>query len=330
MNRERVSELMSNFSKQVLVVGDVMLDRFVYGDVDRFSPEAPSCRVLSFANEATMLGGAGNSARNLGTLGAKCVRLTGVIGHDDGGRDIKRLLNADTGAIDNVLVHSPTRATTLKTRFVSQADGVHLLRSDRETIRPLDDAEQSNLFHAINQWSSVVAGIVVADYGKGVVTPSLLRLVSSIGLERNIPIFIDPKKTHWEHFKGVELVKPNLEEAYNALGLREGTCSVDELGERLLKFTRAKAVIITRGSDGMSLFTEDEMVWSSPAPTKVIDVSGAGDTAMSALALARMAGATWAEAMELANMAAGIAVGKSGTATVSAEEILNKYGEQYA
>jgi len=330
MNRERVNELMSSFSKQVLVVGDVMLDRFVYGGISRFSPEAPSCPVLSFDNQTSMLGGAGNSARNLGTLGAKCVRLLGYAGHDDGGRDLKKLMDQDTGAVDNQLCNSPDRLTTIKTRFVSQTDGVHLLREDRETVRPLDESEQKTLFYAIKQWSPVVSGIVVADYDKGVVTPSLLRLVSTIGLERNIPVFIDPKKTHWEHFKGVELVKPNLDEAYNALGLRAGSCSVEELGDKLLKFTRAKAVIITRGSEGMSLFTEDETVSSLPTPTKVVDVSGAGDTAMAALALARMAGATWAEAMELANMASGIAVGKSGTATVSAEEMLNKYGEQYA
>lgn len=327
MTRERVSELMSNFSKQVLVVGDVMLDKFVCGDISRFSPEAPSCPVLAFDNQTSMLGGAGNSATNLATLGAKCVRLVGIVGYDDGGRDIKRMLSEDLGPVDNQLSSSIDRLTTIKTRFVSQADGVHVLREDRETVRPLNDAEQNSLFHHINQWSSVVAGIVVADYGKGVVTPSLLRLVSTIGLERNIPVFIDPKKTHWEHFKGAELVKPNLGEAYAALGLREGSCSVEELGEKLLKFTRAKAVIITRGADGMSLFTEDETVWSLPTPTKVVDVSGAGDTAMAVLALARIAGATWAEAMELANVASGIAVGKLGTATVSVEEILNKYGE---
>lgn len=327
MNPERASELLSNFSKQVLVVGDVMLDRFIRGEVKRFSPEAPSCAVLSFTSQTSMLGGAGNAAANLGKLGAKCVRLVGLIGYDDGGRDLKRLMRGDTGPVDNQLCSSINRLTTIKTRFVSQADGVHLLREDRETVRPLDDAEQNTLLNTIERWSPVVSGIVVADYGKGVVTPSLLRKVFSIGLKSNIPVFIDPKKTHWEHFKGAELVKPNLSEAYVALGLRDGSCSVEELGEKLLKFTRAKAVIITRGSDGMSLFTEDEMVWSLPTPTKVVDVSGAGDTAMATLALARMAGATWVEAMDLANMASGIAVGTSGTATVSAEELLNKYGE---
>ena len=327
MKRERASELISNCSKQVLVVGDVMLDRFVRGEITRFSPEAPSCSVLSFVSQTSMLGGAGNAASNLATIGAKCVRLLGFVGYDDGGRDVKHLMADDKGPVDNQLSTSINRSTTIKTRFVSQADGVHVLRVDRETVRPLDDAEQQSLFHKINQWSSVVSGIVVADYNKGVVTPALLRRVSTIGLERNIPVFIDPKKTHWEHFQGAELVKPNLGEAYSALGLSEGDCSVEDLGERLLQFTRAKAVIITRGADGMSLFTEDETVWSLPTPTKVVDVSGAGDTAMAVLTLARIAGATWVEAMELANTASGIAVGKSGTATVSAEEILNKYGE---
>jgi D-beta-D-heptose 7-phosphate kinase/D-beta-D-heptose 1-phosphate adenosyltransferase len=282
-----------------------------------------------------MLGGAGNAAANLGALGAKCVRLVGLVGYDEHGRDIELLmrdaLRNEQSPVDNQLVKSPTRTTTAKTRFVSRADDVHLLRFDREEALPASKREFESLSHPIRQWSSVVSAIVVEDYGKGVVTPDLLRLVSMLGEERNVPVFIDPKKYHWEHFRGAEVVKPNEVEAYAALGLKPGSCPIEDVGDRLLKYTRAKAVIITRGAAGMVLFEKDgECGKSIPNPVNAVDVSGAGDTAMSALTLARVAGATWAEAMDLANTASGIAVTKPGTATVSAEELLSRYGEENA
>jgi D-beta-D-heptose 7-phosphate kinase/D-beta-D-heptose 1-phosphate adenosyltransferase len=263
------------------------------------------------------------------------VRLVGLIGHDEQGRDIEVMmrdaLRDHHSPVDNQLVKSPSRITTAKTRFVSQADDVHLLRFDREETTPASKSEFEALSYPIRQWSSVVSGIVIEDYGKGVVTPDLLRLVSMLGEERNIPVFIDPKKDHWEHFRGAEVVKPNEVEAYAALGLKPGSCPIEDVGDRLLKYTRAKAVIITRGQEGMTLFTkEGECITAVPTPVEAIDVSGAGDTAMSALSLSRIAGATWEEAMELANTASGIAVTKSGTSTVSKDELLSRYGEENA
>ncbi|KKN46627.1 hypothetical protein LCGC14_0671320 [marine sediment metagenome] len=335
MNPARAHEIVGNFSKPVLVIGDVMLDRFVWGFVNRFSPEASSCPVLAGTNEETMLGGAGNAAANLGALGAKRVRLVALIGHDEQGRSIELMLRdalrKHQSPVDNQLVKSPSRITTAKTRFVSQADDVHLLRVDREETTPASKREFDALSHLIRQWSSVVSGIVIEDYGKGVVTPDLLRLVAMLGEERNIPVFIDPKKDHWEHFRGAEIVKPNEIEAYAALGLKPGSCPIEDVGDRLLKYTRAKAIIITRGQEGMSLFTQDgECITSTPTPLEVVDVSGAGDTAMSALSLSRIAGATWEEALELANIASGIAVTKPGTSTVSKDELLSRYGEENA
>ncbi len=339
MNPARAHEIVGNFSKQVLVIGDIMLDRFVWGDVNRFSPEAPSCPVLAGSREETMLGGAGNAAANIGALGAKCVRLVGLLGWDAAGRDIELLCPPALGdfirdrqsPVDNQSVKSSSRITTVKTRFVHQADDVHILRCDTEDTTPATKREFVLLSHTIRQWSSIVSGIVIADYGKGVVTPDLLRLASTIGEEQNIPVFIDPKKDHWEHFRGAEVVKPNEVEAYAALGLKPGSYPIEDVGDRLLKYTRAKAVIITRGQKGMTLFTkEGECITAVPTPVGVIDVSGAGDTAMSALSLSRIAGATWEEAMELANTASGIAVTKSGTSTVSKDELLSRYGEENA
>jgi D-beta-D-heptose 7-phosphate kinase/D-beta-D-heptose 1-phosphate adenosyltransferase len=342
MNKEltiRAKELVDNFRQRIFVVGDVMLDRFIWGDVDRMSPEAPSCPVLSHAHETTMLGGAGNAAANLARLGAKHVRLTGLLGEDSAGRELSRLISQHPGCIhDKLLRLSSTRSTTVKTRFVNRAGGTHILRYDNESVMTASEPEKCALFAVIKMLIDPCDGILVTDYGKGVVTPDLLRLILSIGEERNIPVFIDPKHKHWEHFKGAALVKANLAEAYAALGLSVGSQSIVHVGRMLLSLTRAKAVIITLGAEGMSLFTDNgagdgyqgyTASEESLCPSvKATDVSGAGDTAMAALVLARLAGATWPEAMKLANTAAGIAVGKAGTATIFPEDLLSTFQQE--
>jgi rfaE bifunctional protein kinase chain/domain len=324
MNRARASELIGNFNKQILVIGDVMLDRFVWGDVNRFSPEAPSCKVLDFDHEELMLGGAANVATNLVSLGAE-VRLVGLAGYDDSGRDLASLLFQSE--IANNLKKSSSRKTTTKVRFVSQEDAVHLLRVDHEAAIPASDREQEDLLHEVERCLGDVSGIVIADYGKGVITRGLIREIMVLAAGRNIPVFVDPKKDHWEHYRGAELVKPNKIEAYAALGLKPSGGDPN-VGDRLLKYTRAKAVAVTLGSDGIALYTDLGPSLSHPRSSVIaVDVSGAGDTTMAALTLARLAGAGWLEAMDLANTAAGIVVGKRGTSTVSADELLNKYGE---
>ena len=326
MNAERARELVGNFDKQVLVIGDVMLDRFVRGSVNRFSPEAPSCPVLEQDSAVRMLGGAGNAAANFTSLGAKCVRLVGMRGHDPDGQEL-RLVLSETEGIDDQLVRT-TRPTTVKTRFVSQDDR-HLLRCDHEDAAPASEQDQKFLLMKIRDMARICAGIVIEDYDKGVITRDTIRAIMDIARANSIPVFVDPKKNHWEHFQGAELVKPNLVEAYAAMGKKSEDCpecELEELGEQLLRYTRAKAVVITRGVDGMSLFDGTGIAWVEPEPVEVVDVSGAGDTTMATLTLARLAGASWLEAMELANTAAGVAVGKRGTATVSAEELLSRFG----
>jgi rfaE bifunctional protein kinase chain/domain len=151
----------------------------------------------------------------------------------------------------------------------------------------------------------------------------------SLASDSNIPVFVDPKSDLWPHFKGAALVKPNLSEAMSAFGVYGSAHEnpVERWGRSMLQYTRAEAVVVTRAQDGMSLFTEDEELWSVPQPVDVVDVSGAGDTSMATLVLSRLAGATWVEALELANAAAGIAVGKRGTSTVSTDELLGKFSE---
>jgi D-beta-D-heptose 7-phosphate kinase/D-beta-D-heptose 1-phosphate adenosyltransferase len=174
-----------------------------------------------------------------------------------------------------------------------------------------------------------VDAIIVQDYAKGAVTPFLVRELMKLAKDNNTPVFVDPKSDLWPHFKGAALVKPNLPEAMSAFGVvgKEHEGLVERWGRSMLKYTRAEAVVVTRGRDGMSLFTEDEEVWAVPQPVDVVDVSGAGDTSMATLVLCRLAGATWAEALGLANAAAGIAVGKRGTSTVTTDELLDRFPE---
>jgi len=339
---ERAQALISGFNVQILVIGDVILDRFVWGTVNRSSPEAASCPVLEYTDEVQMLGGAGNVATNLVSLGAKCVRLVGLSGHDSDGHDLKLLMQQQTteNRIDDLVVRTD-RQTTVKTRFVSKQDSRHLLRADKEDTHPCSEQEQAFMFSQIRHMMPLVAGVILEDYGKGVLTRDFIKTIMDMAKEANVPVFVDPKSDHWEYFKGAELVKPNMDEAFAALGkvALDGCpqCEVEEVGESLLLYTRAKSIIITRGGDGMHLFSTEykgepakiiHKAWiDSYAGVQIVDLSGAGDTSMAALVLSRIAGATWEEAMDLANAAAGIAVCKQGTATVTTEELLNSFSD---
>ena len=173
-------------------------------------------------------------------------------------------------------------------------------------------------------------GIIIQDYAKGVVTPSLLRALMEMAKEENVPVFIDPKKEHWFHFRDAELVKPNLSEAMAAFGVSgaDQANHVEQWGRSMLQYTRAKAVIVTQGKDGMYLFTDEQETRVLPQPAEVVDVSGAGDTSMATLALSKLAGASWIEAMVLANAAAGIAVGKRGTSVVTTDKLLDRFSKE--
>jgi D-beta-D-heptose 7-phosphate kinase/D-beta-D-heptose 1-phosphate adenosyltransferase len=325
MIRSRVEELTGNFDKRFLVVGDVMLDRFVWGNVERFSPEAAACPVLEFERETKMLGGAGNVATNLLALGASSVCLTGLVGRDRDGYELQHRIGY--GKIEDLLLILD-RPTTTKTRFV--AEDKHLLRFDRETLEPASESETKVILERISSRMQDVDAIIVQDYAKGAVTPFLVRELMKLAAESNTPVFIDPKSDLWPFFKGAALVKPNLPEAMSAFGVvgKEHEGLVERWGRSMLKYTRAGAVVVTRGRDGMSLFTKEEEAWAVPQPVDVVDVSGAGDTAMASLVLSRLAGATWVEAMSLANAAAGIAVGKRGTSTVTTDELLDRFPKE--
>lgn len=308
---------------RVGVLGDLILDRYVWGSVERISPEAP-VPVVRVDHESVMLGGAGNVARNLASLGAR-VWLAAVTGDDDPAREITRLCarwKIDAGGV----IADASRPTTLKTRVIARAQQV--VRYDRETERPIAAAVVDDLLEGLRAQAGQLDGVIVEDYGKGLLTLDVLREAMAIFGEHEVAVFVDPKEGEWEIYRGAELVKPNLREAEQILRLRvQGEADLERLGQKLLERTGVRNVAITRGEGGISIFSRSEGVHHVPTvPRPVADVAGAGDTAIATLTLARLAGASWREAAELANAAAGFVVAIPGTATLTPEDLLRSFG----
>jgi len=303
---------------RLLVVGDVILDRYVWGAVERISPEAP-VPVVRVTRESTMLGGAGNVARNLVSLGGQ-VRFAAVVGEDDTGAEIARLL-ADWKIDPAGLAPDPDRPTTVKTRVIARAQQV--VRFDRESDDPIGAESARRLVASARASVAHVDGVILQDYGKGVLTGEVVRELMALFRERDLPVFVDPKSEHWELYAGAELVKPNLREAAEVAGIRvRRPEDVLAVGRALLERTGARTVAITQGDAGMTLFYADGGVEHVPTrPRAVAEASGAGDTAIAALALARLAGAEWPEAARIANAAAGVVVAVPGTSTLSPAEL---------
>jgi D-beta-D-heptose 7-phosphate kinase/D-beta-D-heptose 1-phosphate adenosyltransferase len=308
-------------NKTVLVVGDLMLDRFVYGDIERISPEAP-IPVLRFRDEKTMLGGAGNVARNIVALGGRAV-LAGVVGDDPEGAQICEILCPDAG-VDARIITSASAPTVIKTRFV--CEGQQMLRVDREeTI--LDDDTLIRSLAVVRAALAGVDAMVLSDYAKGVLTPSTIRSHVEAAKAAGVPVIVDPKSRDLAIYRDVDVITPNAREAAATTG---HDCSTDggaaKAAEAILAAADVRAVLITRGAHGMTLFAPEAGV-EQPLhiPTRassVYDVSGAGDTVIATLSLALAAGVDIATAARLANSAAGIVVGKLGTAAVGAEELI--------
>jgi D-beta-D-heptose 7-phosphate kinase/D-beta-D-heptose 1-phosphate adenosyltransferase len=320
----RARELVARFERlRLAVVGDVILDRYVWGSVERISPEAP-VPVVRVTRESTMLGGAGNVARNVASLGG-AVELVAVVGDDEPSREICQRL-ADWKIDPGGLVIDAERPTTVKTRVIARAQQV--VRYDRESEDPLAPSSARRLLDALRARCPRVDGAILQDYGKGLFTDEVLAEAMRALAERDVPVFVDPKTSHWELFAGAALVKPNLREAEQVTGIRvRGEADLERLGRSVLERTQAGAVAVTRGEAGMTLFDRDGSTRHVPTlPRLVSDVAGAGDTAIAALALARLAGASWLEAAVLANAAAAVVVAIPGTATASVRELLAELG----
>jgi D-beta-D-heptose 7-phosphate kinase/D-beta-D-heptose 1-phosphate adenosyltransferase len=316
----RLLSLIERFAgRRVLCIGDVMLDRYVYGRAERMSPEAP-IPVLAVREERKMLGGAGNVARNVAALGGKA-SLIGVIGDDEAGTEILRLLHGSDG-LDASLVTLRGRATTVKTRFVAGVQ--QLLRADQESTAPVSAEVEDKLIAAALDEIEQADAVLLSDYAKGALGARLIAAVIERAKERAVPVVADPKGGQFARFRGATVLKPNARELSAATGLGvTNDAEAEEAARRGLALAETQAVIVTRSEHGMTLVARGaaEAVHLRTHVQEVFDVSGAGDTALAVLGLALAADAAFADAAALANAAAGVVVGKAGTAALMPDEL---------
>jgi len=307
----------------VLVVGDVMLDEFVWGKVSRVSPEAP-VPVVQMDHQTFHLGGAANVAHNVKSLGGAPV-LVGAVGEDDPRRRFVEVLEA-AGVGTSGILTVPSRSTTVKTRIVAHHQQV--VRVDRESRDEIPKEAEDALLAAVDRALSAAPILVISDYDKGLLTARVLTAIIKRARRRRVPVLVDPKLKRFAHYRGATIVTPNAGEAEQASGVPlSGVPSLVKAADHISRALACRAVLITRGEEGMSLFEHGKPHRHIHAAAReVFDVTGAGDTVIATLALAVAAGATLYEAADLANRAAGIVVGKLGTATVAPEELLASFG----
>jgi D-beta-D-heptose 7-phosphate kinase/D-beta-D-heptose 1-phosphate adenosyltransferase len=318
LDPRRLERLIDAFSEvRLLVVGDLVLDEYVWGDVERVSPEAP-VPVVHVRDETVMLGGAANAARNVVALGGS-VECCSVIGGDAAGDRIAQLLK-DLGVDPAGLVRVDGRPTTRKTRIVARSQQV--VRFDRETFEPPPPGAGRELLDAIARSTERVQGVIVEDYGKGVLSRQIAETAMRLFREAGLEVAVDPK-ADLSHYQGASLLKPNLREAEELAGIRvRSEQDLHRIAMRLRRVVGGATVVVTRGHDGMSLYeSEGPGVRVPTVAREVFDVQGAGDTAIAALTLALRAGGSLFEAAVIANAASGVVVSKVGTATASADEV---------
>jgi rfaE bifunctional protein kinase chain/domain len=314
-----IDALMEKFRKtSLLVIGDVMIDEFIWGTVSRISPEAP-VPVVAVAREDLLLGGAANVVHNVHSLGGH-VLLAGVIGNDRMGERVKELLLEEKIDRDGLITEAG-RPTTVKTRVIAHSQQV--VRYDREYKKPINARSQEKICRYVESHWNTVDGIIISDYGKGLLYPELMNLIMERRKKDSKVVAVDPKMNNFPLYRGVTIVTPNRLEAEVASGIQiTDETSLTSVGNALLDRFASEAVLITRGEEGMVLFERSGTVVTVPTVAKeVYDVTGAGDTVISTLTLSLASGSSYSEAAVVANYAAGIVVGKIGTATVSPEEL---------
>ena len=301
----------------ILVVGDLMLDRFIFGSVDRISPEAP-VPIVKLKKEEQMLGGSGNVIRNLSNLGIQ-TSLCSVVGQDSAGDLLIDQLTEKNIRISNVLRLNSIR-TTEKMRIVADRQQIARVDWDMDEIKAdfVDD-----LIKNISEHIENVDGIIISDYSKGVCSEALLKKVIKIS-NNNIPIFVDPKGIDWGKYEHTNLITPNIKEAETVLGKKlVNDQDFEKAGEKICSTYNIEACLITRGGDGMSFFSKNNTFHLKSNAKEIFDVSGAGDTVISAMAAGLVMNLTYKQAAEFSNQAAGIVVGHIGTSAITTRELLN-------
>ena len=320
---KRLIKFVDQFPRtRTLVVGDVMLDHYVWGSVSRISPEAP-VPVVSVTKENVLLGGASNVVNNIHSLGGG-VSVCGVIGRDDAGRQLIHMLRNQDIPTGGLIVEE-NRSTSIKTRVI--AHNQQVVRFDRETKNGIEKDTHLRIYDFVKQRvRDGLDAIVLSDYSKGVITKGLVRDIIKLARKNSVIVSVDPKVNHFGMYSGVTILTPNSKEA--SIGAKidiEDEKSLLKAGALLLKRLKCDAVLITRGEHGMSLFERGGRITNIPTVAQeVFDVTGAGDTVISALTLAMASGAGMVDAARISNYAAGIVVGGVGTAAVKPEELKRK------
>lgn len=319
---ERLKNIIRHFEKSsVLVVGDLMLDEFIWGRVSRISPEAP-VPVVWATSESVMPGGASNVANNVRSLGGN-VYLAGVVGDDERGSLLLSELAARNVFTEGI-VRESERPTTLKTRVIAHSQQV--VRIDREKIEDISKDTVGKLLDFSKKIIDDVDAVIIEDYGKGVIVPQLLSPLIKLAKKHGKIITVDPKESHFLMYKNVTAITPNYYEAAKAVGARlEESASIDDIGKKFLKQMNCEVALVTLGENGMCVFEKSGRITKIPTVAQeVYDVSGAGDTVISAYTLAVSSGAKTIEAAHIANCAAGIVVGKVGIAVTTQDELIEK------
>jgi D-beta-D-heptose 7-phosphate kinase/D-beta-D-heptose 1-phosphate adenosyltransferase len=321
MAATRLLDVVAQFSKtRLLVIGDLMLDRFIWGDVERISPEAP-VPVLRVSSESFRLGGAANVIHNICSLGGEAVAC-GVIGRDDAGKKVFNGLRRLRAATSGVFTDAGYQ-TIQKTRIIASPRHQQIVRLDWENHARIRDATLAKLRRFLQKAASRCNGVVISDYGKGVVHQELLAAMADLAVKKRMVYVVDPKKENYRLYRHPTLVTPNKSEASEASGI--AICDDKTLraaGKKLLRMWRAHAVMITRGPEGASLFRPGNSVRNFPTePRDIFDVIGAGDTVVAVCALALAAGAGYEDAAVLANLAAGLVGEEVGTVAVARQKL---------
>ena len=332
-----LNEYISKFSdKNILVIGDVILDRYIQGSVSRISPEAPVAIVLEEASFYTP-GGAANVAHNLKSLGANVYQV-GRVGNDFEGKNLKRELKKK-GIQTTGIFLDKNIPTITKTRVIAQHQQIVRIDKERSNAQP-DESLKKKIHNFIEEHIEICDAIIISDYGKGLITPDLVHDIQQINRTRNKIITVDPKVEHFGYYEEVTAITPNKKEAENAIrnikiyeqkgnqlkvnkDRLDTANDIDRAGEELLKYLKLESLLITLGEEGMRLFEKGKKPYSiQTCAREVYDVSGAGDTVISVFTLALTAGADKRQAAELANRAAGVVVGKMGAVAISRDELL--------
>jgi D-beta-D-heptose 7-phosphate kinase/D-beta-D-heptose 1-phosphate adenosyltransferase len=303
---------------KILVLGDLILDHYIWGSVNRVSPEAP-VPVVHVNSESYRMGGAANVYNNIVTLGGQ-VELCGVIGNDSYGKQILNDIHTASKPSSGIFIDK-SRPTIKKTRVI--AHNQQIVRFDVEQRDQVSKAIQRKIVRHVASRLPDLTCIVISDYAKGLITEDLMHQVQKLAMQHGVPIIVDPKVEHMSYYTGVAVITPNHLEAKQAAGfLPTQDIQIEQIGSSLQKRLKCQAVVVTRGEEGMSIFEHNGRSWTIPAVARqVYDVTGAGDTVISTLALALSAKASIADAAVLANQAAGIVVGMVGTATITRSQL---------